>query len=253
MASQLQTKRCETDQRRMFCYEALDPKVAKFLRGQAERLRRCTATSAIQIGKGLIVAKHYLNHGQFLRWVEQEIGIPSRTAQGYMRLANWASGKSATIAHLPPTVLYLLSAPSTPGRFVDDVLCRFEAGKEVPLLGIRAELKALRAGARSGSRQDAAAIEDHAVDESIELAPLRACEEGAMHEIASILLRYLPDEQFVRVRSILLSRAVVEDEQLAQSIADAFESVGAAQTSYSLSAERPPPSRDRAQQVGLHR
>jgi len=253
VANQLQTVSCENDRRRTFSYQCVEPKVAKFLRGQAERLRRGTASSAIQIGKGLIVAKHYLNHGQFLRWVEQEVGIPSRTAQGYMRLANWASGKSATIAHLSPALLYLLSAPSTPVGFVDDILCRLEEGEELPVPGIRAELKALRAAARSDPAQRAPLIMDHAVDErSSRLAQICAHGYGPMHEVVSILLRYLPKEQFVRVRSILLSLAVTEDERLVQSIADAFESVDRAQKGLTTSRERSLVSTHHQKQVDSH-
>jgi hypothetical protein len=42
-----------------------------------------------------IAAKHYLSHGSFLRWVETEAGLPARTAQAYMQVAHWASGKNA--------------------------------------------------------------------------------------------------------------------------------------------------------------
>ena len=96
------------------------------------------------MGKGLIGAKHYLSHGAFLRWVESEVGIPARTAQAYMRVAQWVSGKSPTIKHLPPTILYLLSAPSTPQEFIVDILKRAEAGEQFVLPAIRSELKALR-------------------------------------------------------------------------------------------------------------
>jgi hypothetical protein len=38
----------------------LAPSVAEFLKGQAERIRRCVASSIVNIGKDLIAAKHYL-------------------------------------------------------------------------------------------------------------------------------------------------------------------------------------------------
>src|SRR5436305_1571476 len=79
-----------------FDYSSLPPSVARFLRGQADRIRQHCASSIIQIGKALLEAKHHLSHGAFLPWVECEVGIPARTAQVYMRSANWAAGKSAT-------------------------------------------------------------------------------------------------------------------------------------------------------------
>ena len=88
-----------------FDYESVPLSVAKFLRGQADRIRRQCATSVIQIGKALLEAKRHLSHGGFLRWVECEVCIPVRTAQTYMRVANWASDKGATVAHLSPSAL----------------------------------------------------------------------------------------------------------------------------------------------------
>jgi hypothetical protein len=100
-------------------YESLPLSVAKFLRGQADRIRRQCATSAIQIGKALLEAKRHLSHGRFLRWVECEVCIPVRTAQAYMRVANWASDKGATVAHLSPSALYLLSASGVSEEFAE--------------------------------------------------------------------------------------------------------------------------------------
>jgi hypothetical protein len=127
-----------------FDYGSLTPSAARFLKEQARKIVRTSANSVIQIGRDLVAAKHYLNHGAFLRWVEGEVGMRARTAQAYMQVANWVSGKSATVAHLPPSVLYLLSAASTPEQYVGDILRRIEAGENVALTVVRDELKALR-------------------------------------------------------------------------------------------------------------
>ena len=82
-----------------FNYDSVSPTVAKFLKGQANRILRTSSSAVIQVGKDLIAAKHYLPHGSFLVWVENEVGMRTRTAQAYMRVAQWASGKSATVAH----------------------------------------------------------------------------------------------------------------------------------------------------------
>ena len=56
---------------------------------------------AIAAGHGLNAAKRLLKHGQWLPWLREQVGIPERTAQNYMRLASHAAevmGKSATVA-----------------------------------------------------------------------------------------------------------------------------------------------------------
>src|ERR1700712_4880530 len=103
----------------IFDYSSVSSPLANFLKGQADRIRRQCVTSIIQIGKALLEAKRHLSHGAFLLWVECEVCMPVRTAQAYMRVAQWASAqKTAVVAHLSPTILYLLSAPSTPEDFV---------------------------------------------------------------------------------------------------------------------------------------
>jgi len=63
-----------------------------------------------------------------------------------MRAAQWASGKSATVAHLPPSAIYLLSSSGVPEKFVADVLERLDAGMQIGTAVIRQELKAFLQG-----------------------------------------------------------------------------------------------------------
>jgi hypothetical protein len=46
-----------------------------------------SAASAIEAGRKLIEAKEMLQHGEWLPWLRDHIGIGERTAQDYMRLA----------------------------------------------------------------------------------------------------------------------------------------------------------------------
>ncbi len=46
-----------------------------------------------------------------------------------MRAAAWAEGKSATVAVLPPSTLYLLASPSVPPEVAEAVLAEAESGK----------------------------------------------------------------------------------------------------------------------------
>jgi hypothetical protein len=125
-----------------FDYSTLSSAVADFLRGQTHRICRQSGTSIVNIGKDLIAAKHHLSHGAFLKWVEFEVGLPARTAQAYMQMAQWATRKNASVAHLPPSLLYLLSARSTPSSYADDVLKRIEGGERIALQDVRADLSA---------------------------------------------------------------------------------------------------------------
>jgi hypothetical protein len=64
----------------------------------AYRIRRGYSGAIVQIGKSLLQAKHYLSHRLFVRWVEDEVGLPARTAQAHMQAARWLQAKSATVA-----------------------------------------------------------------------------------------------------------------------------------------------------------
>jgi hypothetical protein len=52
-------------------------------------------TSIVWIGRDLLAVKQMLEHGQFVHWVAKECGFSIRTAQNYMRVAEFFEGKSA--------------------------------------------------------------------------------------------------------------------------------------------------------------
>jgi hypothetical protein len=80
----------------------------------ANRIRRRMKAMIVDTGEDLIKIKDRLEHGAFLRWLEQECHLSERSAQRCMRAARWARGKPVTVTDLPPAILYLLSASSTP-------------------------------------------------------------------------------------------------------------------------------------------
>lgn len=207
-----------------FDYGEVEPAAARFLKGQADRIRRQCATSTIQIGRALIEAKRYLSHGAFLCWVEREVGMPARTAQAYMRVANWASSKSATVAQLSPSALYLLSTTGIPEDFVVSILSRVEAGEYLAPSVIRAELKAFR----STSANERAEQEMHAkATLSSDLIATECGARDAVAELVTILIEGLSAADFARVRDIVTSETVLADPQLGQNLHAAF--VGATQ------------------------
>jgi Protein of unknown function (DUF3102) len=228
----------------VFDYNDTPPSVATFLKGQADRIRKYTAKCIITIGKDLIAAKHYLSHGAFIRWVESEVGIPARTAQGYMKVAEWAADKCADVAQLPPSVLYILSRSRTPKEFADSIFRRLEAGERIVLSDLRGELRLLlahRDGAQvvAGNRESTnAGVEPEIIGPDLEAHP-------SLKEAISILLRNLPREDFARVREIMTNDGLVCRPDLGHHIVHAFLAVDYADED-ALLGEDAEPSSDRA-------
>ena len=95
------------------------------LRSIAERVRaRLTRTveDMFVIGSELLHAKTLLDHGEFVPWVEEQIGLDRRLAQHWMNVARRFGSQSENVSRLPIAVMYELAAPSTPDVLVDDVL-----------------------------------------------------------------------------------------------------------------------------------
>ena len=202
----------------------VSPSVAKYLMGQVERIRRSASKSIVEIGKDLIGAKHYLSHGAFLRWVESEVGVPARTAQAYMQVAQWVSQKGAGVTALPPTLLYLLSAPSTPEEFITSVLKRVGAGEQITFQSILKELKALREAKWDLKHSDACS-EFRPAELSLQVMPLKPDAATIVTEAVAVLARGLSKAEFSQVREMLTSKPVLDDPELAQKIAAAFSAI----------------------------
>jgi hypothetical protein len=119
-----------------FDYSAFDAETASNLRAQANRIRKRIGKATqdlIDIGRDLLAAKkHLLDHGEFINWVESEVGIVRRTAQAYMAVAKLAEEKGAAIALLPPTTAHRLAAKSTPSEIVSEVVAKAQSGDVLP-------------------------------------------------------------------------------------------------------------------------
>jgi hypothetical protein len=117
-----------------FNYDTLPAATAASLRKQAARIRegvKATTAAIIEVGRDLIAAKQDLEHSQFCEWVEAECVFSVRSAQNYMRAAEFAEGKNATIAFLQPATVYKLSAKSAPPEVVQEVIDRAAKGKVI--------------------------------------------------------------------------------------------------------------------------
>jgi hypothetical protein len=213
----------QSDHCHKFDYCLLQPSVAKFLMGQAARIQGYSTKAIIQIGKDLARAKHYLSHGQFLRWVEDEVGLPARTAQAYMRVASWTSSKSATVALLPPTALYALSSPGLPAEFVESVVRKVEAGERLELPPLRAQIRALRENSAAHGYGTPAGGSDEQPDDP-QATPSATPTTAMISSAVRILARALTEADFATVRQIITSKPVLNDPDLPSILAHAFES-----------------------------
>jgi hypothetical protein len=194
-----------------FDYSRLSGSIAKFLRNQADRINQTSSRSVIQIGKDLIAAKRYLAHGEFVTWVKCEAGLPARTAQAYMQVANWAAHKSPSVTRLPPSVLYVISARSAPEQFVQQLLERVEAGEQISARTVRQEIKSIRGSASADGPVAAVEALDDAPNYDVSIA-----------RAVDILVYGLSPANFIRVKEIMTSSIVIEDPQLAHNIVVAF-------------------------------
>jgi len=116
-----------------FDYSAVDADTASDLRAQARRIRKRIGKATqdlIDIGRELLAAKkNLLDHGDFISWVESEVGIVRRTAQAYMALAKLADDNGAAIALFPPTTAHRLAAKSVPPEIVSEVVSKALSGE----------------------------------------------------------------------------------------------------------------------------
>lgn len=107
-------------------------KLVKKMKETAELVRQKATRvveDVIEMGKALLEVKAELPHGQFGKWLDAEFGWHARTARLFMSAAERFGTKTEMIADLSATVVYLLSAPSTPDKVVETVIERAEDGK----------------------------------------------------------------------------------------------------------------------------
>ena len=117
-----------------FAYSDLPAPIAAEVRDATARIKNrlaCQVNDMIETGNDLIGVKSKTEHGQFKHWLDSELNMNIRTAQRFMRAAEWAEGKHDTVSHLPPTMIYLLSAPSTPESIQRQVFDDLEAGNPI--------------------------------------------------------------------------------------------------------------------------
>ena len=82
------------------------------------RKRTQTISDVVEIGEFLVEAREYVEHGDWLPWLEREFLFSERTAQNYMAAYEF-SLKYATVADLKLTIgaLYDLASKIIPTRW----------------------------------------------------------------------------------------------------------------------------------------
>jgi hypothetical protein len=118
-----------------FNYSTLQDEVASNLRLQAVRIKERIGKATqdlIDIGRDLQAARQHLERGQFITWVEAEVGIPARSAQNYMAMARLADDQGETVSLLSPRAVQRLAAKSAPSEVVQEVLARARSGDVLP-------------------------------------------------------------------------------------------------------------------------
>lgn len=157
-----------------FDYSQLDDAAANQAKAVVDRYRGRAKAYVIDTGCDLLAVKERLEHGLFLEWVRTEMRLEPRTAQNFMQAAERFGDKSEIVSYLPPTVLYQLSAPSTPEPVRAAVLRRIEAGEIVPPAKILDEVRE----AKDQARQRIAAEKEEA--RRAALTPEQRDEEDAL-------------------------------------------------------------------------
>ena len=131
-----------------FAYDNLAADVADNVRAAAEAIRarfRRTTDDMLEIGRKLLAVRSALPHGDWLPWLESEVGLSERTAQTFIRAAQafGDEGKSEMISDLPPTAVSRLAA--APPAVRADVVARFAAGERVTVAEIERTIRAVKA------------------------------------------------------------------------------------------------------------
>jgi hypothetical protein len=140
-----------------FNYASVPRSLVSDLQAQAKLIKNMIAKTTegiIEVGRSLIAIKQQLDHGQFIDWVEMEVGISKRTAQSYMAIARLFETKGATVALLPPTTAHRLAGISAPVEVVDHVLDRAGSGQIVPVGEVDEMLKNARKQRKEAKKKD---------------------------------------------------------------------------------------------------
>ena len=201
-----------------FAYSDLPAPVAAELEAAAARIRERLTQQVRDIlatGRDLLQIKDRLDHGQFESWLAHEFNMTGRTAQKYMRAAEWMADKSELSSFLSPTSVYMLSAKSTPDVVHDQIDERIQKGWPVEPERIRdlikeAKVHERKAKNRKGKRQArearkrrAAREERQRRKEEDERQHIETATIAVARQVADILVNKLSKDEINKVYDAL--------------------------------------------------
>lgn len=143
-------------------------------------LQRDTA-SIIEKGKLLLRSRELLadEHGQWKPWLAEHFDMSYRSAVNYCNAAEYvARTKSATVAHLAPTVLYQLAEGAYDEEEEAAILAQAKAGKRVDLDRANAICQALVPPPEPDDGDDATGDDDTAPPAAAEDPDITAILDG---------------------------------------------------------------------------
>ena len=151
-----------------------------------------------------------------------------RTAQKYMRAAEWMADKSELGSYLTPNIIYLLSAKRTPEGVHEQVVERLERGlpaepKYVRHVVHEAKLREPKVKSKKGKRE--ARWERQRRKDEEERDRQETAAKAIAQEVAEILVNKLSEDEIDKIVDALGNRIVVHT-MLREAIFDARQSHG---------------------------
>jgi hypothetical protein len=134
-----------------FDYSALPADVAGEARGVASdfwALQKRTVEGMAEVGRKIIAIRDRLEHGQFLKWVEAELGSKSSAYRCIAVAEKFEPAILPTLGSLDLTTIYQLAANTTPGDVRQEVVERLARGETLPTLAVQQIVSRGRALAR---------------------------------------------------------------------------------------------------------
>lgn len=181
-----------------FDYGTLDEGIREAVCASANEIRRQVSAarhSIITVGTRLIEVKEILPHGLWSAWLKAEFEWSERTAQRYMRVATVFGSKPDTVSDLPPGVLQVLAAPSTPPDVREEVL------REVAQAGAAPTVNSVkRRAALARASGQTAALEERRQRASNVLAAVADTKAERAEVAVALIVKELGEE---RTREIL--------------------------------------------------
>lgn len=204
-----------------FNYDLVAEDYQATLMAAAERIKfrfRQQTADMFAIGHDLLKIKSELEHGLFLDWIKAEFGFSVRTAQRYMRAAEFAGNKCDTVSYLPQALVYALADETTPDEIKTEVRADLEAGKPVDVKAVKGRIKDARWHRRKDQEQKhnrrkpvsetTRKRREREEEQQREEAERREAEQKAHAAEIVAILRKLPEQDFERLLELLTTASL---------------------------------------------